>query len=1789
MASLFNSDYSSYLSRDPLKRRDEEERDRSYSVFNSIDFEDYTIDPEDLDASILPLLKGGAEQEAPYMDEGTGSSKGLFESGNRVPSIVMPESGFTTKERTDKQYSTDLANLKSLNRNIDIFKYYGVEDSFYEAVENKGDAFGADTILTDVFDFLSIGNYSTAAIVEEMLNTGSPEKALRQAAIEISNSLGLADELGWESEVKRPTFGDILSGKRGDTELSVLKESPYVAAGAGFVLDMLLDPTTWFGFGLVKAARGLKHVDNMIGSPVLNATKMAVESPAGETFAKYFMPNSRIKGLSEGNNADEIVEIINSLNSKDPNFKPISVEDVKQGSKDFLAAQIRKDAAIAGGSEALRENIVQTAANLNEGELRIVGAFLDQPEVAKKVIGELKVDQNTKDVLLKGLDEWRDMYQKMFDAEESVGLLDKTMMRANYSKGTEPITEFSRRVVERMFRLRYGDTVGIKKYEQANTGVVTITDNGIMKSSYGKLYPDIESRLTDLKPTETNVAFMMANRGMESIRKVNSQKLLDTVLSDVRISVPIDEKVALDTTNELHQTLLSHGMRVFKAPALSTRKAARQAAGDEQVYYALPSAMVDNLEKMNKVISQPSEARGLFNKFKQVQGLWKAYALMSPGYHARNLYSNIFNNYIAGVSDPRAYAEAMLLQVEDTANIKNRAVRSTLEKYLGGHKTVDNYIFNLADGTKKTGRDLLDEINENGIAGGGLIHNEADLGLGRELMTTMQANSAKRPTTTQISEGLSDWGDRASRIARFTDNIYNAAVDAGADISRETAESQAQMLDQIASSWAWRNGKTPEDWYKSKINQIRAHALPIDGAPDSSLDFLWQRTPFESVKNVDTPEFKKAFEGAHAKYEDGTPIRFFHGTRSSQEVNEYGGLSAQRSRRGNAWGKALYVTEDISYRPMADADQTAIQIGPMDFAVSPKKGDKGYGVISSGYALEPQNNKMLADIVKIQNSAKSMKVDLSNPKKVDLVIARLKKRVKASEDKMQALLSKRSKFAGKGNEKAYDAASQAYFDHEKKHFALSEELASWEGYTRKIENTNNILKEFDNIGQTPGVFDGYVFAKNPFVLSVRGKKGEKIERFLSSEEASTFEDLIKKSIAKDLQKIDLRLDHKDLAESYASNGYRMTEQAATDLVDGKIGEALEEAAAKIGDDALETETAEQFFNRMSDGIARAYSVVRNKDLHPSIGSDYLNAALGDMGFDSLTHADKYMPVSGSVSRELEGLHHQVYALFDGRQFKSTRNRGTWNLSDEDMLNQMGPEGIQGAISFLPGGRADILTGGKADASTFIHEVGHLIRRNMLDSSDKDIIQRWMFGEKEYAKLYKEARRQAELAATNAPNAKIDVDALSSELMDRFAWTREGEELFAKAFEQFVMEGVEFKSMNSVVRGAFDHMKEQLGIVYDFSEGGSVGIKASDDARYVLQRALGRGVDSNPEQLDLPRAILESADLEKETILEKAHRLAADNSLTRFNRAFGERIENNARIAHYITMRTRDAGALESNGLLIKKKNGKVMSPEQAAASVRRYLFDYAELTDFERDVMKSVIPFYTWMRKNIPLQMEAMYRRPERYAPIAKMQNEIEGISSDWENTPTPDYFEEMNAIRMPFSSLPLGSEGTPMYLTLDLPYTDLNRLNMKDMIGSMTPFIRTWAEIYPEQGYSFFLEAPIEKYSDEPSFIEVYDRKFDTRMTEKQAYVLQTLLPPVGKAWRLAERAGEGKLPEQLLRETLGINFRSVDADAVWRADLYKKLAVSRDFRKKLEKKLSLLGGIEDTITPEDIKGLGL
>jgi len=87
-------------------------------------------------------------------------------------------------------------------------------------------------------------------------------------------------------------------------------------------------------------------------------------------------------------------------------------------------------------------------------------------------------------------------------------------------------------------------------------------------------------------------------------------------------------------------------------------------------WYA-PSPVASEIERVWKMAHDPQSQKAMLKVYKQALNTWRGYALLAPSYHVRNLFSNVWQNFIAGVTDPIAYykatefQKAMFIQAKD--------------------------------------------------------------------------------------------------------------------------------------------------------------------------------------------------------------------------------------------------------------------------------------------------------------------------------------------------------------------------------------------------------------------------------------------------------------------------------------------------------------------------------------------------------------------------------------------------------------------------------------------------------------------------------------------------------------------------------------------------------------------------------------------------------------------------------------------------------------------------------------------------------------------------------------------------------------------------------------------------------------------------------------------------------------------------------------------------------------------------------------------------------------------
>jgi hypothetical protein len=171
----------------------------------------------------------------------------------------------------------------------------------------------------------------------------------------------------------------------------------------------------------------------------------------------------------------------------------------------------------------------------------------------------------------------------------------------------------------------------------------------------------------------------------------------------------------------------------------------------------------------------------------------------------------------------------------------------------------------------------------------------------------------------------------------------------------------------------------------------------------------------------------------------------------------------------------------------------------------------------------------------------------------------------------------------------------------------------------------------------------------------------------------------------------------------------------------------------------------------------------------------------------------------------------------------------------------------------------------------------------------------------------------------------------------------------------------------------------------------------------------------------------------------AELLQGEQSLTKGFRGkvntIAEKREEYMRMAHFLHALKEEA----------PKFKNLTEAASSAGARVRKWKIDYGDLTDFERNVMKRAIPFYTWSRKNLPLQIEALALKPGRVGVIPKGQSAIqdlmgtntEGGGVNFGDLDTiPKWMKEMAPIRLRGE----GEGKNAIYWLPALPFQDISK-----------------------------------------------------------------------------------------------------------------------------------------------------
>lgn len=182
----------------------------------------------------------------------------------------------------------------------------------------------------------------------------------------------------------------------------------------------------------------------------------------------------------------------------------------------------------------------------------------------------------------------------------------------------------------------------------------------------------------------------------------------------------------------------------------------------------------------------------------------------------------------------------------------------------------------------------------------------------------------------------------------------------------------------------------------------------------------------------------------------------------------------------------------------------------------------------------------------------------------------------------------------------------------------------------------------------------------------------------------------------------------------------------------------------------------------------------------------------------------------------------------------------------------------------------------------------------------------------------------------------------------------------------------------------------------------------------------------------------------------------------YGRNVGNVIESQARLVNFLAN---------------LKKLGDV---QQAAIQTKQFLFDYQNLTPFEKNFMRRVFPFYTYARKNMELQVHTLLTKPGR---IDMMGNAYSNIGDVWGGTPLSD--EERNALPDWVKDginvvVSRNGKNVSVLTSLGSPFEQPFQ-TMGNIMGATNPIIK--GPIEQITGYSFFNGKPLSEVTNATAY----------------------------------------------------------------------------------------------------------
>lgn len=589
---------------------------------------------------------------------------------------------------------------------------------------------GGPSIISRVFDVLSRPAYASA-------------EAVRRTDVHNLTSLNPKD---WAKEIKNEAVGAGrgLSGTKKTSYSQVLAErgvkNRAALAVGGIAGDILLDPTTYLGTGLVKAPLEAERVAKG-AKAAADAVEAARKAGTLNTIAKDARTAYRAKQLEKAAKGEKVVNI-NDL------IKGARKAGEKAEKKE--AARIGKE-AIANMTPAQKAALQVKVMGKPILESEKLGKAVSVPgkAFAKTDIGQSLIKHFSSKAALGPLSESKRIFSGRSIGEYENWLKNSDPFVQKFGGWDKiPLTKDEAKAFSHAYEAGPHALHALGPVSSKGVDYGELAD-AIKRANHDFYLQDVEAGLID--PTKTpeldNYLYHHYNQGSTTAKNAFKAKRVKAIASDaykpaserkIESLAQAAEK-GFKPEEDIRSIMMKRAGKGFSGSARSNfimdavdqygvqldKKAADQLKGQghdlvnlknqlkksikkedhEKMLSFLPDdvyvhrQIAEHLGSAERVYRTPEEFEKYVKLFDNIQNKWRSAATVyNPGHHIRNLASDVFLNFLDGTVSPVPYEQALKIMSGKAANGFTK---------IGGH-SVSNI-------------DLLREFRESGAAPGWIM------------------------------------------------------------------------------------------------------------------------------------------------------------------------------------------------------------------------------------------------------------------------------------------------------------------------------------------------------------------------------------------------------------------------------------------------------------------------------------------------------------------------------------------------------------------------------------------------------------------------------------------------------------------------------------------------------------------------------------------------------------------------------------------------------------------------------------------------------------------------------------------------------------------------------------------------------------------------------------------------------------------------------------------------------------------------------------------------------------